>query len=273
LSKRRFGAEEAYVALWKIAYMILRGVLRVLIGRRRRQSVQHRLGLHFQRAENIKYGSLSFEHEPQVRKILRSKLKKGSTFLDVGSGIGVHAFYADRLVGKTGRVIILEPDPTNFHILKGSTWECENVTILSDAVWIEDGQAQFSQGNVGYTRNQDQSYSYTGSLTPLPEQVSSGFISDTKTKVSTVRLDTLLKRLGADSVDLAKFDIEGTEYEIFADVDLDLSKLQNLIIEAHGKYPSERAENLMRNIQIKGFRVFPLTLKETRDVHIFAEKQ
>lgn len=271
MPKRRFGAEEAYVALWKIAYVMLRGILRVLIGRRRRQDVQYRLGLHFQRAENVRYGSLSFRHEPYVRKILKSKLRKGSTYLDVGSGIGIHVSYASKLVGMDGKIIALEPDPTNFEILSASNWEHQNVTLMNEALWVEDGETLFSKGNIAYNQNSKPT-SYTGTITPLPEHISSGFISDTQLKVSTIRVDTLMERLGQLNVDVAKIDIEGSEYDLFADSTLDLSRFENLIIEMHGEYPNERTKKLMTSLQLKGFTLTLLTTKETRNVQVLAER-
>ncbi|MEK0326603.1 MAG: FkbM family methyltransferase, partial [Nitrosopumilus sp.] len=111
----------------------------------------------------------------------------------------------------------------------------------------------------------------TGSLTPLPEHYTKGFIQDKKTKVSTIRLDTLAEWIGVD-IDLAKFDIEGSEYEVFADSKLDLSKFDNLIIEAHGRYPSDDVKMLVRNLRAKGFKITPLTKRESENIHILAEK-
>ena len=115
-------------------------------------------------------------------------------------------------------------------------------------------------------------HSYTGSLTPLPEHFTKGFIQDRKTEVSTIRLDALADWMGVD-IDLSKFDIEGSEYEVFSDPSLDLSNFDNLIIEAHGRYPSSKVRMLARSLQLKGFKITALTKRESENVHILAEKE
>ena len=272
MSEKRLEAEAIYVALWNVPYVILRGILRVLLGRVRRQYVQNRLGLYPPKLWSVKQACFSPGYEPQVQKVMRKKLKKGSMFLDVGGAIGVHSLYANRLVGSEGRVIVVEPDPINCEILKKSRWESSNVTLIEKAVWIMDGHAYFSLGT-RYLENDDTEgiHSTTGSLTPLPEHYTKGFIQDKKTKVSTIRLDTLAEWIGVD-IDLAKFDIEGSEYEVFADSKLDLSKFDNLIIEAHGRYPSDDVKMLVRNLRAKGFKITPLTKRESENIHILAEK-
>jgi hypothetical protein len=50
---RSWGAYEAWIGIWYLGYVVLRILLRVLIGRRRRNFVQKKLRLHYMRARDV----------------------------------------------------------------------------------------------------------------------------------------------------------------------------------------------------------------------------
>lgn len=56
--------------------------------------------------------------EPHVRKIMRHILKPGSCYIDVGANIGLHALYAGRLIGPSGKMLLFEPNRNTFNLLK-----------------------------------------------------------------------------------------------------------------------------------------------------------
>lgn len=263
-------AEDAYIGLWKLGYILLRGTLRVLIGKKRRQRVQIQLGLHYKWAENVRYGTLSLGYEPFVKQIIRSKLKEGSVFLDIGGGIGTHALEASKVVGDQGKIVIMEPDPINRTILKEQAWNSRDVTIYPKAVWTVNGTEDFSLG--AQMKYDPRTYSHTGTLIPKREHYNSDYVTDVKIRMPCVRLDSLLRKL--KQVDLAKVDIEGAEYNVFTDPGLNLSRLKALVIELHGPYPNPKARKLIQNLQKKGFNVFAprKSLVGTSHIHIFAER-
>ena len=268
--KSTLTAEDAYIGLWKLSYILLRGTLRVLLGKSRRQRVQLRLGLHYKWAENIRYGTLSLGYEPFVRKIIRSKLKKGSVFLDIGGGTGTHALEAGKVVGDHGKVVIMEPDPTNVKIMKDIEWKARHTTVLRKAVWKSNGMINFRLG--GNLKNDPRSYSHSGTLMPKRGHYNMEIVSDVKIKSPCIRLDTQLAKL--EHVDLAKVDIEGAEYDVFSDPSLDLSRLKALVIELHGIFPNHKAQKVIKNLQGKGFNVFAPreSLVGTSQVQLFAER-
>lgn len=49
--------------------------------------------------------------ESGITDLMRSALRPGDTFVDVGANIGYHSLLASKLVGPAGRVIALEPAP------------------------------------------------------------------------------------------------------------------------------------------------------------------
>jgi FkbM family methyltransferase len=59
----------------------------------------------------------SHKYEEHVRQAARDNLREGDVAVDVGANIGALAFLAASIVGKTGRVIAVEPNPDNLQLL------------------------------------------------------------------------------------------------------------------------------------------------------------
>ena len=77
-------------------------------------------------------------------------------------------------------------------------------------------------------------------------------------RVGTVRLDTLIKMFELEKVDLVKMDIEGAEYPVLTDPSLDLSKVENMIVEVHYRYGSREDREIMAALARQGFKLAPL---------------
>ena len=59
-------------------------------------------------------------YEPDVAAVLRRWLQPGMAMLDLGANIGVFALLAAALVGPTGAVLAMEPNPANARLLEAS---------------------------------------------------------------------------------------------------------------------------------------------------------
>ncbi len=57
------------------------------------------------------------DYEPHVRRAVRDHLGSGEVFVDVGANVGAVAFLAATIVGPTGRVVAVEPNPDNLQML------------------------------------------------------------------------------------------------------------------------------------------------------------
>lgn len=136
-------------------------------------------------------------YEPHVTKVLKSVLRDGMTFLDIGANIGYFSMLASQLVGNNGRVISFEPFPENVKLLYLNTKlnHFTNITIYplalgdDERLWFYGGQG--SNGNI--SRIIDEA-----------ELVLS------QTLVFSVPLDVFLKSV--ERIDVIKIDIEGAEY-------------------------------------------------------------
>jgi predicted CoA-binding protein len=72
-------------------------------------------------------------------------------------------------------------------------------------------------------------------------------------------------------VDLVKMDIEGAEYHVLTDPILDLSKVENLIVEVHYDYRSRESREIIDALTRKGFKIVPLYPDRTpKSYHLLA---
>lgn len=81
------------------------------------------------------------EWDPIVENVLRSCLKPGDTFLDVGANIGYFSLLASQLVGDAGTVVSFEPSARALSRLTGHLClnQCRNVTVCSQAMGESTG--------------------------------------------------------------------------------------------------------------------------------------
>jgi len=273
-SNIRRPAFKAYVFLWYIFYVSLRIILRLLLGRKRRKYVQDLLGLHYGRSFNILYGDLGILHpyEPHVQKIIKRHLKNGGVFIDVGAYLGFFSNYAYKLVRKKGGLIIaIEPDPYNYAIL------CEqvpkDVKIVNAAIWTENKALKFRLGAPKSTKHKISGrISDSGSLVSTPLHEERRLLSNECIIVDGIRLDTLIRQFGLNSVDLVKVDIEGAEYHILTDPDLDLAPVKAMIIEVHYPFTSPQNKAIISSLKGKGFQLYPFLGPDKLRYHLYATK-
>ncbi len=249
----REAAVKAWVAVWYIAYVIIRVLLRLLIGRHRKDYVKDLLDLHYGSAYSVKYRTLR-HYEPAVSRVVRNVLSDSRTFIDVGAFIGHFTLYAYRILRKKGvfTIVAVEPDPANYEVLKDRIKYIRGVTLVDEAVLTEDGEeVEFSAGKRVH------GLSTAGSVSPT-YHAERGLLSGEKIRVKTVRLDTLIKRFGLAKVDLVKMVIEGAEYPILTDPSIDLSRVENMVVEVHYRYRSRESREIMAALARHGFKIVPL---------------
>lgn len=130
--------------------------------------------------------------EPEETELVRTILRPGAVFVDVGAHVGYYTLLASGLVGQSGAVYAFEPNPHSFALLRKNMADnhAMNVFLYPRAV---------------YERNE------TVQLLCDRSPASSTIMSTGSRRSVTVEAITLDSVLGDNKVDLIKMDVEGAE--------------------------------------------------------------
>lgn len=159
-------------------------------------------------------------HEPIATSLLRETIQEGMVVVDIGSNIGYYLTLAASRVGRSGKVVGIEPAPRNVQLLRRNIElnGLTNVSVVEGAAADRDGDG------VLYVSNLSNWHSTLAS-----SQAQRGEVS-----VKMFKIDTLVESLGLPRVDLIRMDIEGAEIEAVPGM---LRTLQTwwpkLVIELH----------------------------------------
>ena len=132
--------------------------------------------------------------------------------LDLGANVGFASLYF-RLIFPTADIVALEPDPQNLDTLNKNLAGLQ-VHIMPVAISAINGSRKM--------------------FVKLGSGMSSSFYPSTHTReisVKTISMEDLMQKLGWDSIDIIKFDIEGEEWELFSS--FPFNKVETLIGEYH----------------------------------------
>jgi len=220
----------------------------------------------FSRDYAAKFGGI-YDYEPHYRRIMRSVLKRGKTFIDVGVYKGLYTFYAYGLLRKKPdfKIIAVEPFPDNYRILVGKI-DNENIHLVKEAVWTRDDETV----EFRVSRLSSDGSSLIGRISLTKRHAENSAPCGKTLYVKTVRLDTLIKKFKLEQVDLVKMDIEGAEYEILTDPTLDLSNVYNILVEVHYKYESKEFRKIIQSLAKHGFKIVPLSISKSDRHHLLA---
>ena len=139
-------------------------------------------------------------YESDTHEFLLKRIPSNAIVLDLGANIGSIVIPICKR-RKDLRVICVEASPWVFEYLKKNVGQngLTNIEIVNRAILDSDGKEIDFFGPTGKFGK--------GSLTPN--------YTNESVKVSTIRVDTLLKERGIPKVDIVKIDIQGFEYFAF----------------------------------------------------------
>ena len=163
-------------------------------------------------------------YEQAVTRWLKANVSPGMSVIEIGAHIGFHAVEICRLVTREGRVVLVEPLPTNYLKLKRNL-EANNQD------WAQCLQLAISDnhGKVKIRNSKD------GAITSLHSKNHDRYGMNT-VEVQTITLDELLLSENMETLDLLQLDVEGAEAIILNEKQLALSekRISTILCEFHG---------------------------------------
>ncbi len=147
--------------------------------------------------------------------------KEPDVIVDAGANIGLASIvFANRF--PNAKIIAIEPEASNFDLLKKNVEMYKNVIPVQAALWNESGEIDLVDPGLG-------SWGF----------MTENGVSDSKLqsnvchKVKSYRVDDILHEFELEKIDILKIDIEGAEKEVFEDVTSWINSVNSLIVELH----------------------------------------
>ncbi len=142
--------------------------------------------------------------------------QRGSVVVDVGANIGVFSLWAAKLIGVTGRLVAIEPNPVSYPHLQRSL---HSLSIRVDSLSVACGESETDA-----VLHFESGFTVSSSLEPFAE-------ADQSASVQVRRLDGILEELGIDHVDMLKIDVEGAEEAVLRGADRILPATDRIAVE------------------------------------------
>ncbi len=162
------------------------------------------------------------EYEASTTVVIKTCLKRGDSFVDVGANAGYFTLLASKCVGSEGHVVSFEPLPSVRELLISNLQlnRLSNCEIFDLALSNRAEESEFFAGPV--------SHYGVSSLRCIDD--SSGSI-----RVRTARMDGILR--GDRKIDLVKIDVEGAECHVLEGMKQILQQNRpDIVLEVSPKY-------------------------------------
>jgi len=143
------------------------------------------------------------------------------TIIDAGANIGLTAIYFANKYPEA-KIIALEPENSNYDLLKRNVEPYRNITPVHAALWNSNEIINLVDPGLGKY----------GFMTE-DNEMSNGALGGLLNPVQAKTVDELIKEFRLEKIDILKIDIEGAEKEVFEDTSAWIEKIDTLIIELH----------------------------------------
>lgn len=182
--------------------------------------------------------------EPKTLELMERLLHPGDCVVDVGSHIGLHALVAARIVGSSGRVMAIEPQPANSAKIVANA-------ALNGFAWLQCHVAACSDHD-GFAELVDQGPRDRARLTLEGDGVND---REVRFVVPTRRLEGLLDSIDAQAVRLIKVDVEGHELEVLSGLGRYWERCFALILELLPDCEPESRDRLISALSGNNFEL------------------
>jgi len=158
--------------------------------------------------------------------------------IDGGANVGYSvAFFANKF--PQSKIIAIEPEKTNFKLLRENTLNYKNIELLNAGIWNKNTYLRIR--DIGVRKD-----SFMVEEVNLDEQGS----------FRAVTIGEILRKSGYDTIDILKLDIEGAEKEVFsANYEEWLNKVNIVIIELHDRMKEGCSKAFFSSIKKYNFNI------------------
>ena len=147
--------------------------------------------------------------------------KTPEVIVDAGANIGLASVYFANKY-PDAKIIAIEPEQSNFDLLKENTSPYPNIIPIQAALWNKNGEINLVDPGLGKW----------GFMTG--EKTSSGESRDNVCHaVKAITVDRIIADYGLERVNILKVDIEGAEKEVFSDTSAWIDSVDSIIVELH----------------------------------------
>src|ERR1017187_6461792 len=162
------------------------------------------------------------EWEPTSWEAMRQHLGRGATFIDVGAHIGYYSLKAAPVVGPSGHVIAIEPNPETLRELEANIRSSDARVISVQPVACYDAETTLElfaapEANTGATSLSKANASQAGVVVQAY-------------KVRARPLDDIVSEAGVTRVDMIKIDVEGAEYVVLKGAQKTLARFHPVVL-------------------------------------------
>lgn len=162
--------------------------------------------------------------------------------IDVGANSGISSIFFLKKF-KDLKIISIEPENSNFNILKENLSFYRNVNLVKSALWNKKTNLLIS--NLDYADK-------------WGFMVKESFVKPNINTFKSITIPEIIRRFKLKHIDLLKIDIEGSERELFLENTDWLNNVKSIIIELHEKMRGgsiESFNNALKNYNFKEIRL------------------
>ena len=189
------------------------------------------------------FGKRELEH----KKMLEDIIKPEMTVLDIGANIGYYSLMMLELMGNKGKLIAVEPSPSNIEILRKNLLlnKYNDIEVHNAAISDENGTKKFFLSEMSNLNTLN--YTEKKSLNLTGETIN----------VKTLTVPQIME---GRNLDLIRMDVEGHEVEVLNGLipNIGVNNLYpSIIFETHrSRYNNEHSmENTLKNLFAKNYKV------------------
>ena len=187
--------------------------------------------------------------------------KKGDVVLELGAGIGNETLVISKLIGKTGKIITLEPHPKTYNYLL-------KTLAFNKLKNVEPEQCvlSYSKNNIYFTDLRD-------------DWIKNKISNDGQIKIKKMSFEDLFNKYQIKKINFLKCNIEGSEIELLKINKENLFKIENLCIECHDFMVDSQIQTYLKIknfLKNNGYHIFDNYKKTKTNKHnnyyIYASK-